>query len=156
MGRRIDDRPTTSFGFSANFGPFDVLNVRMRCGASWCTEDTRTERKAHPRGLRQHPAGPVGCFSRWRTERQATTLCTCRLAAVVCRACASCRASALRRLRHEPGLPSPHHWLGFARAAHDLGGAAAFNGGQKMLPATRALRRAAIRDDRLCRWRSAG
>jgi hypothetical protein len=55
----------------------------------------------------------------------------CRSAAVVCRACASCcRASAFNAVRHEPGLPSPHHGLGFARAAHDLGGATAVGSGK--------------------------
>jgi hypothetical protein len=53
-------------------------------------------------------------------------------------------------LRHEPGLPSPHHGLGFARAAHDLGGATAVGCGKNDVgPPHMLLSRAAIRDDRL-------
>ena len=33
-------------------------------------EDALHRTQAHPRRLRQHPAGPVGCFSRRRPERQ--------------------------------------------------------------------------------------
>jgi hypothetical protein len=52
--------------------------------------------------------------------------------------------------RHEPGLPSPHDWLRFARSAHDLGGAVAIGGGEDDVGAPHMfLRCAAIRDDRL-------
>src|SRR3982074_2732119 len=33
-------------------------------------ENTLHRAQAHSRGFRQHPAGPVGCFSRRRSERQ--------------------------------------------------------------------------------------
>ena len=33
-------------------------------------ENTLHRTQAHSRGFRQHPAGPVGCFSRRRPERQ--------------------------------------------------------------------------------------
>jgi len=51
---------------------------------------------------------------------------------------------------HEPRLPSPDHRLGFARPAHDLGGAATVGGGKDDLRAPHMLlRRTAIRHDRL-------
>src|SRR5262245_44399432 len=42
-------RPTMSLSFAANFGSFDSLNVRMRCGASWWASRMRcTDRKLTP------------------------------------------------------------------------------------------------------------
>src|SRR5713101_1426140 len=49
VGGRIDVEATMSLSFSANFGSFDSLNVRMRCGASWWASRIRcTERKLTP------------------------------------------------------------------------------------------------------------
>jgi hypothetical protein len=51
---------------------------------------------------------------------------------------------------HEPSLPAPHNRLRFARAAHDLGGAAAVSRGEDDVGAPDVLlRRVAVRDDRL-------
>jgi len=56
----------------------------------------------------------------------------------------------INTLLHKPRLLAPHHRLGFARPAHDLGGPAAISGGKDDLGAPHMLlRRAAIRDDRL-------
>src|SRR6516164_2505585 len=56
----------------------------------------------------------------------------------------------INALLHKPRLPAPHHRLGFARLAHDLGGPAAISGGKDDLGAPHMLlRRAAIHDDRL-------
>ena len=114
-------------------------------------ENTLHRTQAHPGGFRQHPAGPVGCFSGRRPERQVDHFLhdTGRqrrfagLARLVPR-------QPFDALRHEPGLPSPHHGLGSARAPHDLSCATAVGCGKNDLGSPHMLlRRAAIRDDRL-------
>ena len=114
-------------------------------------KDTLYRTQAHSRRLRQHPAGPVGCFSRRRPQRQLNhpphsgrrKWLFAGLARFVARE--PCNA-----LRHEPRLPSPHHGLRFARSAHDLSGAAAVGRREDDVGAPHVLlRRAAIRDDRL-------
>jgi hypothetical protein len=114
-------------------------------------EDTLHRTQTCPRRLRQHPAGPVGFFSRRRSKREidhplhgvGRQRLSARLARLV--ACQPVDA-----LRHETRLPSPHHGLRSARSAHDLGSAAAFGGGKNDVgPPHVFLRRAAIRDDRL-------
>jgi hypothetical protein len=56
----------------------------------------------------------------------------------------------LDAFRHEPRLPSPHHRLRLARAAHDLGSAAAIGGGEDDVGAPHMLLRCpAVRHDRL-------
>ena len=56
-------------------------------------KDTLHRTQAYSRRLRQHPAGPVGCFSRRRSAasgRPPSARWSSEVA--VCRACASCRA----------------------------------------------------------------
>ena len=114
-------------------------------------QDALHRTQAHPRRLRQHPAGPVGCFSRRRPERQidhplhggGRQRRLAGLARLVAR-------QPFDALRHEPRLPAPHHRLRLAGPAHDLGRAAAVGGGKDDVGAPHMLlRRAAIRDDRL-------
>ena len=107
--------------------------------------------QADARRLRQHPAGPVGCFSRRRSERQVDDplhgVGRQRLLAGLARLVAR---QPLDAFCHEPRLPGPHHRLRFARSAHDLGGAAAVGRGENDVGAPHVLlRRAAVRDDRL-------
>ena len=114
-------------------------------------EDALHRAQAHAGRLRQHPAGPVGCFARRRPERQIDHPLhgrgRQRLLAGLARLVARQPFDALR---HEARLPAPHHRLRFAGAAHDLGGAAAIGRRQDDLGAPDVLlRRAAIRDDRL-------
>src|SRR6266487_3401516 len=90
VGRRV----TTSLSFSANFGSFDSLNVRMRCGASWWASRMRcTDRKLTPAAFAsirpvQWVASPGG-----GPVTRSMTSCTSRPAAAAYRACASCRAA---------------------------------------------------------------
>jgi len=114
-------------------------------------KDTLHRTQAHSGSLRQHPAGPVGCFSRRRPQCQLNhplhSGCRKWLLAGLARLVAREPCNALR---HEPRLPSPHHGLRFARSAHDLGGAAAVGRREHDVgPPYVLLRRAAIRDDRL-------
>ena len=100
--------------------------------------------------LRTLPTRPMGCFFWRRPKRQ--------IDHPLHGAGRKRRLAGLTRLvaqlpidpfRHEPGLPSPHHRLRFARSAHDLGSAAAIGGGQDDIGAPHMLlRRAAVRDDR--------
>ena len=80
---------------------------------------------------RQHSTGPVGFFSRWRSERQVDNpphgVGRQRLFAGPARLVARQPFDALC---HEPRLPSPYHWLRFARSAHNLGRTAAIGRGE--------------------------
>jgi hypothetical protein len=71
MGRRIDVEADDVFEF---LGELRVVRQLERADAmrreSVGLEDMLHRAQAHPCGLRQHPAGPVGCFSRRRPERQ--------------------------------------------------------------------------------------
>ena len=107
--------------------------------------------QADPCRLGQHTAGPVRGFSRRRASDQVNNLLDSRgrqrrlagLARLVAQ-------QAINALLHEPLLPSPYHRLGFARPAHDFGGAAAIGRGKDNLGAPHMfLRRAAIPDDSL-------
>ena len=77
---------------------------------------------AHPYGFRQHPAGPVGCFSRRWPERQVDHSLhgagRQRWFAGIAR-----RVSPSMRFHHEPRLPSPR--------SRRCCGAAAFGGAKK-------------------------
>ncbi len=152
MGGRIDIEADDVFEF---LGELRVVRQLERADAMRRElvgfENTLHRTQAHPCGFRQHPAGPVGCFSRRRPERQVDHSLHgagrqrwfAGLARLVAR-------QPFDAFRHEPGLPSPHHGLGFARAAHDLGGATAVGSGKNDIgPPHMLLRRAAIRDDRL-------
>ena len=92
-------------------------------------EDT-LHRSQATRRFRQHSTGPVGFFSRWRSERQVDNL----LHGVGRQRWFAGRARRARQpfnaLRHEPRLPSPYHRLRFARSAHNLGRAAAVGRGK--------------------------
>ncbi len=46
VGGRIDVEATMSLSFAANFGSFDSLNVRTRCGASWWASRMRCTDRA--------------------------------------------------------------------------------------------------------------
>ena len=141
-----------SRSFSANFGSFDSLKVRMRCGASWWASRMRcTERRLTPAALAsirpvQWVASPGGADERQvdhplhRGRRQRRLAGLARLVA----------QQPVDALRHEALLPAPDHRLGLAGSPHDLGGAAAVGGGQDDFGAPdMLLRRVAIGDDRL-------
>src|ERR1700737_2164795 len=74
MGGRIDVEADDVFEF---LGELRVVRQLERADAMRRElvglEDTLHRAQAHPCGLRQHPAGPVGCFSR---SARSTTLCT--------------------------------------------------------------------------------
>ena len=150
MGGRIDVEADDVFEF---LGKFRIVRQLERTNAMRRElvgfENTLHRTQAHPGGFRQHPAGPVGCFSRRRPERQVDHSLHgagrqrwyAGLARLVAR-------QPFDPLRHEPCLPSPHHGLGFARTAHDLGGATAVGRSQNDVGTPHMLlRRAAIRDD---------
>ena len=152
MGGRIHIEADDVFEF---LGELRVVRQLERADAMRCElvgfEDALHRTQANPCGFRQHPAGPVGCFSRRRPERQVDHSLHgagrqrwfAGLARLVAR-------QSFDTFRHEPRLPSPHHRLGFARAAHDLGRATAVGSGKNDVGAPHMLlRRAAIRDDRL-------
>jgi hypothetical protein len=152
MGGRVDVEADDVFEF---LGKFRIVRQLERTDAMRRElvgfENTLHRAQAHSRGFRQHPAGPVGCFSRRRSERQVDYSLHgagrqrwyAGLARLVTR-------QPLDALRHEPRLLSPHHGLGFARAAHDLGGATAVGRGKNDVGTPHMLlRRAAIRNDRL-------
>src|ERR1700680_1813099 len=71
MGGRIDVEADDVFEF---LGELRVVRQLERADAMRRElvglEDTLHRAQAHPCGLRQHPAGPVGCFSRRRPQRQ--------------------------------------------------------------------------------------
>jgi hypothetical protein len=112
-------------------------------------KDALHRSQAHACRLRQHSAGPMGCFSRRRDSAKSTTRCTV--------ATGSGGLPGLRvlsrvsnALRHEPRLPPPYHRLGFAGSPHDLGRAAAVGGGKDDFGAPNMLlRRVAVADNRL-------
>ena len=152
MGGRIDIEPTTSLSFSANFGSFDSLNVRMRCGASWWASRIRCiERRLTPAAFAsirpvQWLVSPGGGPS-----ARSTTLCTVLVGSgglpglrVLSRVSPSTPSAMNRACHlHTTGLDSPER-------AHDLGGATTVGSGKNDVgPPHMLLRRAAIRDDRL-------
>jgi len=114
-------------------------------------EDALHRSQAHARRLRQYSAGPIGCFSRRRGERQIDhplqgghrEWWLAGFARLVAR-------QACNALRHEPRLLPPYHRLGFAGPPHDLGRAAAVGGGKDDFGAPNMLlRRVAVADNRL-------
>ena len=114
-------------------------------------KNTLHRTQAHSRCLRQHPAGPVGCFPRRRSQRQVNhPLHGCRRKRLLAWLARLIARQPFDTLCHEPRLPSPHHGLRFARSAHDLGSAAAVGRREDDAGAPHVLlRRAAIRDNRL-------
>ena len=140
-----------SLSFSANLESFDSLNVRMRWGGELMgLEDALHRSQTHARRLRRHPAGPMAGFSLRRRERQ--------IDHPLHRGRRQRRLAGFARLvarepfdafGHETSLPAPHHRLGLAGSAHDLGRAAAVGrckddfGAPDML-----LRRVGIRHNR--------
>jgi hypothetical protein len=141
-----------SLSFSANFGSFDSLNVRMRCGASWWASRMRwTDRKLTPAAFAsarpvQWVASPGGGPSAKSTTRCAVSGGSGGLPGLRVLS----RASPSTPSRHEPCLPPPHHRFRLARAAHDLGSPAALGGREDDFgPPNMLLRSAAIRNDRL-------
>jgi hypothetical protein len=71
MGGRIDVEADDVFEF---LGKFRIVRQLERADAMRRElvgfENPLYRTQAHPCGFRQHPAGPVGCFSRRRSERQ--------------------------------------------------------------------------------------
>ena len=114
-------------------------------------KDTLHRTQAHTRRLRQHPAGPVSCFSRRRSEGQVDhPLYGARRQRLFAGLACLVARQPFDALCHEPRLPSPYHGLRFARSTHNLGGAAAIGGGKDDVGAPHMfLWRAAIRNDRL-------
>ena len=114
-------------------------------------KDALHRSQADPHGLGQHPTRPLGGLSRRWLGHEVDDLLNRgggkRRLAGPARLVAQQPVDAFS---HEPRLPSPDHRLGFARPAHDLGGAAAVGGGKDDLRAPHMLlRRTAIRHDRL-------
>src|SRR6266496_2959569 len=140
-----------SLSFAANFGSFDSLNVRTRCGASWWASRKRcTDRKLTPAAFAS--VRPVQCVASPGGGPVTRSMTSCTVSA------GSGTLPGLRVLsRSKPSTPSAMnracqvHTTGFlAGSAHDLGGTAAVCGGKDDLgPPHMFLRRAAIRDDRL-------
>src|SRR3979409_2339582 len=96
MGGRIDVEADDVFEF---LGELRVVRQLERADAMRRElvglEDTLHRAQAPPCGLRQHPAGPVGCFSRAARAPGRPLSARCRSAAGACRPCAAYRASAL-------------------------------------------------------------
>ena len=107
--------------------------------------------QADARRLRQHPAGPMGCFSRRRRQRQVNhPLHDGRGQRRLARFARLVAGQAAHALRHEPCLPAPYHRFGLAGSPHDLGGAAGIGRRQNDLSAPNMLlRRVAVANNRL-------
>jgi hypothetical protein len=116
----------------------------MRCGASsWASRIRCTDRRLSPAAFAGIRPGQWVWFSRWRPERQVDN----PLHGVGRRRLFAGRARLIARqpfdaLCHKPRLPSPHHWLRFARLAHILGRAAAVGLARMMLARQKCLCRA--------------
>jgi hypothetical protein len=142
MGGRINVKADDVFEF---LGELRVVRQLERADAMLRElvgiEDTLHRAQAHPCGLRQHPASGLLLPAAARAPGRPLSA-RCRSAAVACRACAACRASALRRPppRTAPAISRP---LRFARTAHDLGGSAAFGSGQNDVGPPHVLLRSA-------------
>ena len=160
MGGRIDIEADDVFEF---LGELRVVRQLERADAMRRDlvgfQNTLHRTQAHPCGFRQHPAGPVGCFSGRRPERQVDHSLHgagrqrwfAGLPRLVAR-------QPFDALRHEPRLPFPNHGLGFARgAAHDLGCATAVGRGKRMMLARHTCFCGALRSETIAssRWRSA-
>jgi hypothetical protein len=114
-------------------------------------QDALHRTQAYPDRLGQFPTGPMRDLPGWRPQRQVDNplhgLGRQRRLAGLSRLVAQ---QTVDPFGHEPGLPPPHHRLGLARAAHDLGGAAAVGSGEDDICAPHMLlRRAAVRYHRL-------
>ena len=114
-------------------------------------QDALDRPQAHPCGLCQHPAGPLGRFPGWRSERQIDDalhgIGRQRLLAGLARLVAR---QPLNAFRHKAGLPCPNHRFRFAGPAHDFGRAATIGRRQDDIGAPHMLlRRAPICDNRL-------
>src|SRR4029453_15154287 len=140
-----------SLSFSANFGSFDSLNVRMRCGASWWAARMRcTDRKLTPAAFAsirpvQWVASPGGGPSAWSTTRRTVSGGSGGLPGlgVLLRATPPAPPAM-------PRLPSPHHRFRLAGSPHDLSRPTAIGGRKDDFGAPdMLLRSAAIGDNRL-------
>src|SRR6266566_4902653 len=81
VGGRIDVEATMSLSFAANFGSFDSLNVRTRCGASWWASRMRcTDRKLTPAAFAS--IRPVQCVASPGGGAVTRSMTSCTVSAV--------------------------------------------------------------------------
>jgi hypothetical protein len=149
MSGRVDVEADNVLEFLCELGIVRQLERSDATGGELMgLKDALHRSQTHARRVRQHPAGPMAGFPRRRRERQ--------IDHSLHRGRRQRRLAGFARLvdafGHETSLPAPHHRLGLAGSAHDLGRAAAVGrckddfGAPDML-----LRRVAIGHNRLKR-----